>query len=92
MMNPTGNGGGTSWLFSGPTSGPGGFHHTDPNHSGLGHLPTSSSTFNPTAAFDDGRGGQQHAGQPPPMIPFTQSDLSFVDSLTQQSLQHPTQV
>ena len=90
MMNPgANNGAGTSWLFSGPNSG-GGFHTSEPHqlHGGHPPPPTSSSTFTPTSGFEDGRGG-------PPMIPFSQSDLNFLDTLTihlsQQKTQQQTQ-
>ena len=97
MMNPgTGNGSGTSWLFSGPNSG-GGFHTPDHLH-GVQPPPTSSATFTPTSAFDDTR--NPGVGPPGgPMIPFSQTDLNFVDSLTlhpshqktQQQQQHQQQ-
>ena len=90
MMNPSSNNGAsTSWLFSGPNSG-GGFH--TPDH--LGHgvhpgnqpplPPTSNATFTPTSAFEDGRGGPQ----PAMIVPFSQTDLNFVDSL---SIHQPSQ-
>ena len=87
MNNPGSNNGGSgsSWLFSGPGSGSG-FQPTDPlggPHGG--HLPpphTTSSTFTPTSAYEDSRSGQHT-----PMLPFSQTDLSFVDTLTI----HPSQ-
>ena len=76
MMNPSGgNNGTTSWLFSSPNPG-GGFHTPDHLHGGhpAGPPPPPS-----TSAYEDGRGGT-------PMIPFSQGELSFVDTLTI----HPT--
>ena len=91
LMNPgSNNGANTSWLFSGPNSG-GGFHTPDHGLHG-GHVPgsgqpslppTSNATFTPTSAFEDGRGGPQ----PPMIVPFSQTDLNFVDSLSI----HPSQ-
>ena len=90
MMNPGSNNGGSgsSWLFSGPGSGSG-FQPTDPlggPHGG--HLPphTTSSTFTPTSAYEDSRSGQHT-----PMLPFSQTDLSFVDTLTTHPSQQKTQ-
>ena len=90
MMNPGSNNGGSgsSWLFSGPGSGSG-FQPTDPlggPHGG--HLPphTTSSTFTPTSAYEDSRSGQHT-----PMLPFSQTDLSFVDTLTIHPSQQKTQ-
>ena len=84
MMNPgtPNNGSSSSWLFSGPGSGTG-FHPSD--HLQGGHLPphTTSSTFTPTSAYED----NSRSGQPTPMLPFSQTDLSFVDTLTI----HPSQ-
>ena len=78
MMNPPGsNNGSTSWLFSGPTTG-GSFH--TPDHLHGGHPPQVPPPA--TSAYEDGRGGGT------PMIPFSQGELSFVDTLTI----HPTAV
>ena len=87
MGNPSGNNGaGTSWLFSGPNSG-GGFHdpglHGNHNPGAGSNIPTSNATFTPSASFEDGR--------QPPMIPFSQTDLNFVDSLTIHPSQQKTQ-
>ena len=87
MMNPgTNNGSGSSWLFSGPGSGTG-FHPAD--HLQGGHLPphTTSATFTPASVYDD----NNRSGQPTPMLPFSQTDLSFVDSLTIHPSQQKTQ-
>ena len=74
MMNPNGgNNGTTSWLFSSPNPG---FH--TPDHLHGGH-PAGPPQPPPTSAYEDGRGGT-------PMIPFSQGELSFVDTLTI----HPT--
>ena len=91
MMNPSSNNGAnTSWLFSGPNSG-GGFHnpgdHLHGGHPGSQPPPTSNATFTPTSAFEDGRGGPQ----PPMIVPFSQTDLSFVDSLSIHPSQQKTQ-
>lgn len=87
MMNPNGSSSSTSWLF--PNSG-GGF--TDHGlHSGH-HPPTSNATYTPASAFEENRVGAPGAnggggngnptGSNAAMIPFSQTDLNFVDSLT----------
>lgn len=89
MGGPGGNN--TSWLFSSGNGG--GFHDHlgQPQHQQQHQPqqpPTSNSTFTPVSAFEDGRAGSH---PPQSMIPFSQTDLSFVDSLTIHPSQHKAQ-